>query len=140
MPDVRPDPKPERKKGNRPRRIIDHGAVAPEALAYYAGLFDGEGTFRWPGSTRGLRVQLKLEISDEAVVLDMLRDLGGTTSRPRHDKRETVSGRPRATMYYWYVSACDEVEGVLRTLLPYLRVKRASAERALAILEERLAA
>lgn len=32
MPDVRPDPKPERKKGNRPRRIIDHGAVKTATL------------------------------------------------------------------------------------------------------------
>lgn len=94
----------------------------PIEIAYVAGLFDGEGCIT---SGNG-HFRLQLAMTDQAVIYWLGR-WGGTVR-----ERSVVGNRKRC--WRWLVMADEDVAATLAVLLPYLRVKRAQAEVALAAL------
>ena len=108
-------------------------------LAYIAGLFDGEACIRVKKTqaykcqdrqTPGYHAAVHIHMVDEEAIKFVAETLGGWYYR---EKPHSAQGRP---LYRW--SASDAAaERILRLLLPYLRVKRASAENVLRLREIR---
>lgn len=105
-------------------------------IAYLAGLVDGEGCIRIKRAKayRNLtgranpayHCSIHVRMVDEAAIKFLGDTLGGWYWR---EKAHATNGRP---LFCW--QATDrEAEFILRCLLPYLRVKRAQAENALAL-------
>ncbi len=105
-------------------------------IAYLAGIIDGEGCIRIKRSkpykhlTGRTNMAYHCSISVrmvDAPAIQFLRDtLGGWTWH----EDSAVPGK-RRDMYAWQSTDAD-AERILRELLPYLRVKRANADNALA--------
>lgn len=108
-------------------------------IAYLAGLVDGEGCISVKRTSPyraltgrvnpGYHCSIHVRMVEEAAIAFLRDTLGGWywLEKTAHSK----NGRP---LYCW--QATDrEAESVLRTLLPYLRIKRAAAQNALALRE-----
>jgi hypothetical protein len=104
-------------------------------LAYIAGLFDGESCIRIKRTAAGkredmvspqYRAMIHIHMVDEAAIRFISETLGGNYYR---EKPHCNRGRP---LYRWQAGDAA-AERILRALLPYLRVKRASAENVLAL-------
>lgn len=90
----------------------------PVALAYLAGLFDGEGCITRANG----RTIVQIGMTDREVI-EYLASLGGTM------RCEDGPGRGnRKPLYRWRLLARREVAEFLAAVLPYLRVKRAVAQ------------
>lgn len=102
-------------------------------IAYTAGLLDGEGSIYVPSRLHQERGQFRIEISQsvtnggEQLFRGLQREWDGIGS---------VRLRPvehgLCDAWTWRLDRINEAEFLLRTCLPYLRVKRARAEAALA--------
>jgi hypothetical protein len=96
------------------------------ALAYIAGLFDGEGCITRANSYP--IVQIGMTDRD---VIEYLATLGGTI------RVEQPPGN-RKPLYRWRVMAGREVAEFLAAIFPFLRVKRQQAEDAIAEIQGKL--
>ncbi len=93
----------------------------PIALAYLAGLFDGEGCITKYASNNNWVVQVGMTDRD---VIEYLASLGGSMRVERKDP-------PRKTLYRWRLLAQAETQCFLTAVLPYLRVKQLAAQQCL---------
>lgn len=100
-----------------------------ETDAYFAGLIDGEGNValnsRGPNRPGGLRPVIKVKMTDKAIIEALAETYGGTV-RPRPAANPNCKDQ-----WFWKAEnrACRET---LNRIYPYLRVKRADAEKLLA--------
>jgi hypothetical protein len=94
-------------------------------LAYIAGLMDGEGCL----TTQNDSFRLQIAMTDEPVIR-WLSEIGGTVSL-----RKIYGNRKQC--WRWLVMAQSEVHQLLSALLPFLRVKKNLARRALEHIEHR---
>lgn len=102
-------------------------------IAYLAGLIDGEGyigikksaAYACQGlATPGYHARIQVRMVNEEAIRFLSESLGGWYYR---EKPHCNNGRP----LYCYQSSDKAAETTLRLILPYLRVKRASAETVL---------
>lgn len=102
-----------------------------EQLAYTAGLFDGEGSVTTKLSRGGgiPNARINLTNTNPRAVMWMKELFGGSIS-----DQSTSPSRPKTwkVSYTWELSGNKAAE-VLRLLLPYLILKRAQAEQAIAL-------
>lgn len=108
-------------------------------VAYLAGLVDGEGCIRVKRSkpyrsvtgrqSPSYNCSIHVRMVDEDAIAFLKQTLGGWYWREKGT--HAANGRP---LYCWQATD-KEAERILRSLLPFLRVKRASAENALALRE-----
>jgi hypothetical protein len=110
--------------------IVVHRYVAPtaEETAYIAGFFDGEGwitvkNFRAGNGRRHIFLEAGIAQNDQVVLFWIASKLGG---RVKQWKQRKCS--------YWTVTTQAEQLVFLTSVLPYVRVKRAKVEAALAFL------
>ncbi len=108
-----------------PRRRIRESRLRlpddPVALAYLAGLFDGEGCITQYASTNNWVVQIAMTDRD---VIEYLASLGGSM-------RAEQPGGKRRRLYRWRLLAQSETQEFLTAVLPHLRVKCGRAQEAL---------
>lgn len=106
-------------------------------LSYIAGLMDGEAYIgvkkskageRTDRTSPGYHARIQIRMVDEAAIRFIAETLGGWYYK---EKPHCAKGRP----LYCYQATDKKAETILRALLPYLRVKRASAETVLALRE-----
>jgi len=101
-------------------------------LIYAAGLFDGEGCISTSLSkpTHMPRLVVSVQMCDASIITWLHRTFGiGTVFQSRPEKYYSGRCRPQ---FVWQAS-CGQAEVVLELLLPFLKVKRPQAERALAL-------
>ena len=120
------------------RRITGYNHCAelsPTDAAYFAGFFDGEGCvilIARPGGGFSLRIQFAQTLK-ASHVLGWMRDTAGVganiTHKPQDSMRHDIGTN-------WAIHS-DAAEELLRQMLPYLRVKKAQAELAIAFQERR---
>jgi hypothetical protein len=96
--------------------------------AYLAGLIDGEGTiaFRGPLQTRRY-VQVQIANNDQPLMDWLLSTFGGRV----HARRRIPNCQDG---FRWQIGHRLDCQRVLTAVLPYLRIKRPLAQRALALL------
>lgn len=106
-------------------------------IAYCAGLIDGEGcirikkqkAYRCQGrATPGYHARIQVRMVEEAAIKFLTDTLGGTYYR---ESKHAAQGRP---LFCWSVSD-KKAETIIRTLLPFLKVKVPQANNALALRE-----
>lgn len=104
-------------------------------IAYCAGLMDGEAyigvkrtaPYASQGKvTPGFHARIQIRMVDEAAIRFIAETFGGWYYP---EKAHSHKGRP----LFCYQAADASAERILRTVLPYLRVKRASADTVLAL-------
>lgn len=100
-------------------------------IAYLAGLLDGEAyigikksTVRKDCATPGYHARIQVRMVDEAAIRFLADTMGGNYYR---EKPNCKNGRP----LYCYQASDLLAEKAILAVLPYLRVKRASAEKTL---------
>ena len=102
-------------------------------VAYCAGLVDGEGhigikrtkAYRVQGrQTPGYHARIGIKMVNEEAIKFFTETMGGWYWT---EKSSLANGRP----YFVYQATDEKAAGILRCLLPYLRVKRAAAETVL---------
>jgi len=107
-------------------------AISP----YVAGIVDGEGSITLAiqcGYHRRVRVSVPQSGLDGLTLLESLRaDTGLGRVSPHPSKRPR-----RLPAYRWIIDRQVECLMLLRTISPFLRLKRRSAEVAIALLEEK---
>ena len=96
-----------------------------ETLAYIAGILDGEGCITRANDHPIVQVGM----TDEPVVR-WLAQIGGTLRVEDGPNRGN-----RKPLYRWRLLAASDVEGFLRAVFPWLRVKRQQAENAIVEIE-----
>lgn len=124
--------------GNRPG---GPGGTAPSLLngsgprltriqsAWLAALIDGEGCILFSKRYRGITLQ----VTNTAVsLLNFVMSVTGVGSITRNDWKNRKTKWSDA--YRWRIAARDSVLRLLRSILPYLIVKRDKARRAIALL------
>ena len=106
-------------------------------LAYIAGLMDGEAyvgikktrAYKCQGRVSpGYHARIQIRMVDEAAIRFIATILGGWYYK---EKPSVAQGRP----LYCYQTSDAKAEEILRLVLPYLRVKRATAETVLRLRE-----
>ena len=106
--------------------------VSDTDIAYLAGLIDGEGyigikklkpTNRRRSPSYQARIQVRMV--EEAAIAFLAETLGGSYYL---ESAHAANGRP----LFCYQASDAKAERVLRTVLPYLRVKRENAETVIA--------
>ena len=102
-------------------------------IAYIAGLVDGEGYLGIKKTkaykcqdrkTNGYHARIQIRMVDEAAIKFIAENLGGWYYK---EKPNAKNGRP----LFCYQSSDKSAEIILKTLLPYLRVKKESAKTVL---------
>lgn len=102
-------------------------------IAWFAGLFDGEGSIILAHRKRDDSKAFRIQISNNVVeLLEQVHDYTGV-GRITKVSRSTTNPR-HATSYVWSASTGEALE-ILRQVRPWLIVK---AERADAVLEGRI--
>lgn len=92
-------------------------------LAYIAGIIDGEGYVGIKRSTPrnrvtpGYHARIQIRMVDEEAIAFVAATLGGNYYR---EKSNASNGRP----LYCYQASDAKAESILRSVLPWLRVKR----------------
>lgn len=106
-------------------------------IAYMAGLVDGEGyigvkkskAYKSQGrQSVGYHARIQIRMVDEAAIKFIAEQLGGWYYK---EKPSVAKGRP----LYCYQASDKRAETVLRTLLPFLKVKAPSARAVLSLRE-----
>ena len=99
-------------------------------LAYYAGLFDGEGAITLhptqistPNQRKTYFLSLHVTFTDEEPILELQTAFGGNLFTYEGSKNNK-------TAYRWVVTR-NKAQDFLAAILPYLRIKRHRAELAL---------
>lgn len=94
--------------------------------AYMAGIIDGEGCFTQHGPGRRYPM-LKVTNTDRALIEWLHGMVPGSTIQSKHEKR------PRSKPCWdWLVCKCSVLRPLIGRMLPYLKVKRSAAEKAIA--------
>jgi len=100
-------------------------------IAYIAGLIDGEGyigikktTIRKDCVNPSYHARIQIRMVDEQAIKFITETLGGNYYK---EKPSSPKGRP----LYWFQAANNSAEIILKTILPYLKVKKTSAETVL---------
>lgn len=108
--------------------IVDRQAKTPpqrarlrEALAYIAGLFDGEGAVTIGTNRSGYFLRVKISMTT-SVAMELCRRVFGGRIWPRPPRKETDS-----PTYGWQLDG-RKAHRFLQATYPYLLVKRADAE------------
>ena len=112
--------------------------ISRESLAYYAGLFDGEGTVGIRRSYRERTLkggqktvthyELYISIANtNPVPLKELYELFGGYKQMVIDKRRVLIAKP---LWRWQLTA-KKAENFLKLIFPYLRIKTEEVETAL---------
>jgi len=114
-----------RYRGNRQYDINPPTIIIPSGydLAYFAGLVDGEGSIRF----RRFRPFIALYNTD-AVLFEWVQEKTGITPH-------WVDNRGRVPVWHWYVQSAKNVYTLGKALAPFLVVKQADVQAALAALE-----
>lgn len=103
-------------------------------LAYLAATIDSEGHIQnlvnHPRPSVRNRVTVSIATTEE-VLIEWLRQIGGAVYP------EKLGALGRKPSWKWQVGARDDVIELLQAVLPYMLVKRAKAESALAFAIER---
>ena len=95
-------------------RFLD--AVPPHKIAYYAGIFVGEGCFQLSGTPDALKFGITVEMCDEELCHELTNTLGGAflaTKKAGH-------GRHLASAFRWTIRDGFLVEEVVQRLLHYM--------------------
>ena len=117
---------------------MEHFVRPPiEVICYTAGLLDGEGTiFKVIADNRfGFSISQSAKNNGENLCHWLKEQWGGIGNI--HGQTRYWKGRAQI-QWQWQINAAYEVQHGLRHMLPYLRVKRDGAERALAYIQQRL--
>jgi hypothetical protein len=101
--------------------------VSPAHIGYLAGLLDGEGYIGHHGDG-GWVVQVAMT---DLAPINWLAQIGGTM-------RAEPQKPPRRTLYRWRVIRSRDVRDLLIAVRPFLQVKHARADEALAEIATRL--
>ena len=108
-------------------------------LSYLAGVFDGEGCVsickkKQKGCVNPVyEVYLSVQMCDEAVPRLFQNTFGGSLIKHGYDQTRYKHWRPK-----WMWSVCSQkTVPVIRTLLPYVLLKRAQMEVAIHLLQNR---
>jgi hypothetical protein len=108
--------------------------------AYFAGFFDGEGTISISRVQRGsgkLAYQLAIAVGlTHLPTLQKVRDIWTLGSIKDTRLNQNVAHTNKKQYWVWQVKA-NEACYILKTVLPYLSVKKAEAEIAVAFQEEK---
>ncbi len=97
----------------------------PVDLSYLAAMIDGEGHICRRAPERGRQAAYTVGISNLSTdLMDWLAQMGGT-----------ITQHPTSGVYVWKTSARRDVQRLLRSVLPYLKIKTAKARAALAELD-----
>ena len=117
---------------------MEHFVRPPiEVICYTAGLLDGEGSvFRVHGANRFGFSRSQSPKNNGEQLCRWLSEQWGIGNVNPQTKRW---GEQEHVQWHWTVNAAHEVQHGLGLMLPYLRVKREAAERALAHIQQRLA-
>ena len=118
---------------------MEHFVRPPiEVVCYTAGLLDGEGTvFKVSAKNRfGFSLSQGSKNNGEDLCRWLKEQWGGIGNV--NPQTRQWKGREQI-QWHWQVNAAHEVQHGLGAMLPYLRVKRAAAERARAHIQQRLA-
>jgi transcriptional regulator with XRE-family HTH domain len=100
-------------------------------LGYVAAFLDGEGSIIFNQVRRGTYIRCVFTNTHEEVLLMMQKRLGfGTVLKKK--RRENWK-----QCFFLYVNSFDDSERLLRLIRPYLVIKAAKADKALAIIDER---
>lgn len=110
----------------RQNSLIDIFELSPNDLCYFAGLFDGEGCIGLAKMKKenSYSFSLSMGMTSPKAINDFYNAFGG---RVKLREYPHPNWRP---LYHWYVYG-KRAELILRTLAPFLRVKREEAELAL---------
>lgn len=114
------------KEGHEPVR-----QMSPEEVAWLAGVFDGEGTVRWPRRRKVTTVALSMT-NTSLKLLERLREVSGTgiiTDRS-HSRRSPL----HSPVWVWTCHG-QNAKDILRKIEPWLIVKQEAAHVALGIIE-----
>jgi hypothetical protein len=105
-----------------------HGVTRKTDIAYIAGILDGEGyigvkrmTVRKDAANRSYHARIQVRMVDEPAIAFLAETLGGAYYQ---EKPSATRGRP----LYCYSASDASAAAILRTVLPYLRVKRGAAD------------
>lgn len=91
-----------------------------EALAYTAGLLDGEGSFSIQKSSGTYRTTIQVSMTNREVVFWLYSQYGGHFS-----KRDATATTEE--LYLWVLASKPRIAELVPRLLPYLIVKKLSA-------------
>lgn len=111
-------------------------------LAYFAGLFDGEGCVAprniWRAKTSGrhdagrklrsVYVRVAISMTDTIALWDLQRQFGGNVYRERRN-----NPNPKHLIDYIWVIGSQKACAFLRSIRPYTRIKTAQIDVALAL-------
>jgi hypothetical protein len=102
-------------------------------IAYIAGILDGEGyigvkrgSVRKGCANRSYHARIQVRMVNESAIAFIAETLGGWYFQ---EKAHAAKGRP----LFCFQASDASAETILRTVLPYLRVKRGAAEIVLAL-------
>lgn len=110
---------------DRIRKLTDREA------AYLAGIIDGEGCIHFlKDNGRSVRVTV---VNTSALLIDWLRGVGGHVTVNRHRFSEKRKSQKR--VHAWTVGSWRTVHDVLEQVAPFMIIKRAKAEHAIANLK-----
>jgi len=105
-----------------------HGVTKKTDIAYIAGILDGEGyigvkrgSVRKGCVNRSYHARIQVRMVDESAIAFVAQTLGGSYYK---EKAHATNGRP----LFCFQASDAAAETILRTVLPYLRVKRGAAD------------
>lgn len=106
------------------------GLSGPLDIGYVAGIIDGEGSVIGPPN-----FAIRVSMTTQEVIHHLWKLCGGSVTGPYAQR----SGRSEVCkpQYHWTISSADNVHRLLKTLLPYLIVKREKAEEVIRVLEKK---
>lgn len=97
-----------------------------ETLAYTAALVDGEGSI---GFRKKRYPFVAIYNTDDRLIRWLLRNIGG--------RRSGVDKRGRKACHCWAISSINDVRLFCEMLLPYLVIKKKSAQKVIAFIERK---
>jgi len=104
---------------NQTEYLIDVFELPDTTIAYFAGLFDGDGCIGLNQNGKFTRFSIQIDNSDPRVIEDLHLAFGGGKTRFKYMKWDRF-------MYRW-VAYGKRGELILKTLYPYLRIKKEQA-------------
>lgn len=110
--------------GHEPAR-----AMSDVEIAWFAGVFDGEGGVAWPRRTKVTSVRLSITNTSRPLLEKVIEVVGTGRLLDRTRFRKSLKHSP---VWVWSIYG-ENAQIVLRQILPWLIVKREAAEVALGI-------
>lgn len=114
------------------------GPSEPTDLAYLAGIVDGEGYITISGvTTKANRGAIRVGVTNTyKPLIDWLLEYGGSVKAKPEGRVGSLGKLP---CYHWGVTARLEILALLKSIEPYMRIKRDKAKLAIAMIEEWIA-